>query len=72
MARLRRKRWPEKDLLTRWRCPDHADKPEAWPALLRRSSDGHSTPELWWRPSRVLCTVCGMETEYEGFVKERG
>lgn len=69
MARLKRKRWPIKKLTTRWRCPEHG--PEFYDCWLLPYDKADPTPEIFWRPTRVLCHVCGAECEYEGLVSGR-
>ena len=68
MLRMKRLRWPKKNLVARYRCPE-CNRIMFFTVALRPYSDRDPTPELWGRPTKVLCQrPCVGTLGYEGFV----
>lgn len=69
MARLKRKRWPLKNLTARYVCPE-CGYVMTFQVALRPESYHWPVPMLYGKPSKVICKApCDAEMEYEGFIK---
>jgi len=72
MLRMKRMRWPKKDLTARYKCP-RCGQVEEFTVALRPWSDRDPTPDFYGRPTRAECDCRdgdGRYTEmtYCGFV----
>lgn len=68
MLRMKRSRWPKKDLVARYVSP-LCKRKMFFDVALRPYSERDPVPELYGRPTKVLCRLpCLGAMDYEGFI----
>lgn len=68
MLRMKRKRWPLRDLIARYRCATCGNV-VTFSVALRPYSERDPYPGLYGRPTKVICRDASHgEMSYEGFV----